>query len=688
MSSEAHELRLPHPVRRGDHSVMTTEARRADVLRVAGWILGVLGALLGVAALLLALPDGHAGVVSAVGVAGGSCVSVLCAIIIDHKPTNRAAWALLAGGWLLAADSLGYSWAVLHTQEGSSSPVVAATAFVVDTVAGESLPLFLLLFPDGRLPSKRWRPVLALYLTGWAATGAAAAMAVWPSGEPIIALYVGGHVEALPARLGAAETVTAATDLFGMLFLLVGIAAVAVRLRRARGTGRTQLLWAAWGLGVTVAIMIAATAASGTLKTVLAVLAPLPFYAAITVAMRRHQLFDVQRLIRRTVTYTAISAFLLGLYAMVAVGVGAIAGQVGAGSSVAVAAATLAVAAAFRPALRLVRAVVDQRFDRRTWLAVQALEAFTGRLRAGTAAPADLLAALRQAVDDPTARVAYVEDGQSIDLDGSPADLGDPQPGRLRRQVTAGGSPVAVVDLDARLAEEPRLVQAALAAAALPLENAALHARAAVRLADVRASRSRIVAAEDSQRRRIERDLHDGVQQRLVALALRLRIAEREVTTTSHRAATVLGEAVEELRATVDELRELTRGILPPVLTDEGLAVALRTAAARLPLPVTLDVTTERFPPTIEATCWYVAGEAMANAVKHADAATVRLSVHRTGDSVVLQVDDDGAGGAGVVSGGGLQGLSDRVAAVGGRFTLTSPSGAGTRLTVELPCAS
>jgi signal transduction histidine kinase len=195
------------------------------------------------------------------------------------------------------------------------------------------------------------------------------------------------------------------------------------------------------------------------------------------------------------------------------------------------------------------------------------------------------------------------------------------------------------------------------------------------------------VAAEDSQRRRIERDLHDGAQQRLVALALQLRIAQRELATTSQRAATVLGDAVTELRATVDELRELTRGILPPVLTDEGLAVALRTAAARLPLPVTLDVSSERFPPTIEATCWYVACEAMANAVKHATASTIQLSLHRNGDTVVLDVRDDGAGGAAVVSGGGLQGLSDRVAAVGGRFYVISPQGDGTRLTAELPCA-
>ncbi|MGN9840173.1 histidine kinase [Nonomuraea sp. H19] len=665
---------------------MTVEARRVGLLRVTGWIAGTLSALLGLLALLLAMSNGVAGIVSAVGVAGGACVSVLCATIIDHKPANRAAWALLAGGWLLVADSLLYTGAALQAQTGSLPSATLAAAFAVDTLAGESLPLFLLLFPTGGLPSRRWRPVLALYLAGWAALGTAGAVAVWPSRETVVADYVGGRVDVLPPQLAALETISAAADLFGMVFLLVGIAALVLRLRRARGIERTQLLWAAWGLGITVAIMIAAAVALGPAKTALAVLAPLPFYAAITVAMRRHRLFDVQQLISRTVTYTAITALLLALYTVVAVATGAIAGQLGSGASISVAAATLAVAAAFRPVLRFIRALVDRHFDRRTWLAIQTLDTFTRRLRAGAASPSDLLAALRQAVDDPTARVACIDDGQLIELDGSPADLGDPSPGRLRRQVSAGGTVVAVVDLDGRLADEPRLIEAALAAAALPLENAALHARAAVRLADVRASRSRIVAAEDSQRRRIERDLHDGAQQRLVALALRLRIAQRDLAATSHRAAAVLGDAVGELRATVDELRELTRGILPPVLTDEGLAVALRTAAARLPLPVTLDVSTERFPPMIEATCWYVACEAMANAVKHAAAATVQLSLHRTGDTVVLDVRDDGAGGAAVMPGGGLQGLSDRVAAVGGHFHVISPQGAGTQLTAELPC--
>jgi signal transduction histidine kinase len=245
---------------------------------------------------------------------------------------------------------------------------------------------------------------------------------------------------------------------------------------------------------------------------------------------------------------------------------------------------------------------------------------------------------------------------------------------------------VAVVELDGRLGDEPRLVQAVLSAAALPLENAALHAQAAARLVEINESRTRIVEADDSNWRRIERDLHDGAQQRLVALALRLRIAERE--NAGAAVAQVLGDAVTELRGTVNELRDLTRSVLPPVLADEGLLVALRTAAARLPLPVVLEVPGERYPALVEATAWFVSCEGMANAAKHADASSLRIALRRTGDCVVLQVADDGAGGAVLTPGGGLQGLADRVAAVGGRLTFRSPVGGGTCIEAELPCTS
>ncbi|MEU9017823.1 histidine kinase [Actinomadura sp. NPDC048394] len=662
-----------------------------DALRAAGWVIGTLGALSGLLGPVLARSVDST---SMVGIFSGSGACALGAVILDRRPANRCAWGFLAGGVLLVAFSLCYSWAAGQVRAGNTTPrvgTVAAVAEIIGTLAGGSLPLFQFLFPDGRLPSPRWRPVFACYLAGWLGGAVAVAVALWPHRLPGIVADNGSVPIAVPAELDGALRVIGVTEAFAAVFMLLGVAAVAVRLRRARGDERAQILLGLWGLAVT-ALLIAATALLSGLgadgvETITSLVAPVPLLVAVTVAMRRHRLFDVERLVGQTITYVTITTLLVALYAGTAIGLGALAGALGLGSGVAVAAATLAVAGAFRPLLRLVKGVVDRRFDRRTWLAVRAVEDFTRRLRSGDASPGDLVAALRTAMDDPTATAVYLDGSRTIDLGGAPAELAPLQDARrLRREVSAGGAPVAVVELDGRLAGEPHLVEAALSAAALPLENAALHARAAVRLAEVAASRSRIVEADDLNRRRIERDLHDGAQQRLVALALRLRMAERELG--DRRAAAVLADAVAELRATVDELRELTRGILPPVLSDEGLAVALRTAAARMPVPVTLDITPDRLPPTIEATAWFFACEGMTNAAKHARGAALTVRVQRAGTTVQIEVGDTGGGGAQLTPGGGLQGLADRVAAVGGRFTMDSPPGGGTRLSAELPCAS
>lgn len=676
---------------------------RLDALRAMAWIVGTLGALSGLLGPVLA---GGADPTSLVGIVSGSGVCVLGAFILDRQPANRAAWGFLAGGPILVATALCYSYATGRVRSalsgqttvlttGSLPPAVgtvAALAEVIGALAGASLPLFQFLFPNGRLPSRRWRPVFAVYLVGWLAGAVVVAVALWPHRDPAIVADMGTADVTIPPALDPALRVIGATEAFAAVSMVAGIAAIAIRLRTARGTERAQVMLALWGIGLT-ASLIAATAllaqvgATG-LETAASLAAPVPLVAAVTVAMRRHRLFDVQRLVGQTITYVTITAIVVGLYLGVTVGFGALAGRVRGGSSIAVAAATLLVAVGFRPLLRFVRATVDRRFDRRTWLAVRTVEDFTRELRAGTASPADLVGALRRAVDDPTTTVAYADGGRLIDLAGAPARLDDPGLGRQRREVYAGGQLVAVVDVDGRLADEPRLLAAALSAAALPLENAALHARAAVRLADVEASRSRIVEADDTHRRRIERDLHDGPQQRLVALALRLRMAERDLAGHSRQAAGVLADAVTELRATVDELREVTRGILPPVLTDEGLAVALRTVASRLPVPVQLDVTTDRLPPTVEATAWYFACEGITNAIKHAGASTLLVGVRHRGDAVHVSVVDDGAGGALLTPRGGLQGLADRVAAVGGHFRFASPAGGGTRLDAELPCGS
>jgi signal transduction histidine kinase len=305
--------------------------------------------------------------------------------------------------------------------------------------------------------------------------------------------------------------------------------------------------------------------------------------------------------------------------------------------------------------------------------------------------PQEIRGALAHALGDPSLEVAFwlPERHEFVDAAANPVVV--PEDGH-RRAVTMlehEGQPLAALVHDPSLRDEPELVQAAAAAARLALENARLNAEVHAQLSKVKESRSRIVAAADEQRRRIERDLHDGAQQRLVALALELRNAQRRLGQTADaEVERVLASAVDELQVAVTELRELARGIYPAILAEDGLAAALESLAGRVPVPVSLSVLEERLPSDIEATAYFVACEAVTNAVRHAHATSVTIRASRENGSLVIAVADDGIGGADPRAGSGLRGLAERVEAHGGSLSVDSPSGHGTRVVGELPCGS
>ena len=215
---------------------------------------------------------------------------------------------------------------------------------------------------------------------------------------------------------------------------------------------------------------------------------------------------------------------------------------------------------------------------------------------------------------------------------------------------------------------------------------ARLDAELRARLEDLRASRARIVEAGDAERRRLERDLHDGAQARLVGLAMLLSHLHRRLDADAD-AVSVLERAQSELKLSLSELRELARGIHPPLLTDQGLAPALDALAARAPVPVTIEADGgERLPRAVEVAAYFVVSEALTNVAKYAGATEATVAVHRVNGRLTVEVGDDGVGGADVARGSGLRGLADRVAALDGTLTLDSPPGAGTRVHVEIPC--
>jgi signal transduction histidine kinase len=216
---------------------------------------------------------------------------------------------------------------------------------------------------------------------------------------------------------------------------------------------------------------------------------------------------------------------------------------------------------------------------------------------------------------------------------------------------------------------------------------ARLDADLRARVQELRASRARLVEAGDTERRRLERNLHDGAQARLVGVALLLGSARRRVDTDPGETAELLDRALAELKTSLSELRDLARGIHPVVLTERGLEPALHALASRAPVPVTLETDSEqRLPAPVEIAAYFVVSEALANVAKYAQATAATVAVRRANGSVTVEVTDDGIGGADAAQGSGLRGLGDRVAALDGTLSLDSPPGHGTRLHVEIPC--
>ncbi|WP_157592079.1 sensor histidine kinase [Solirubrobacter soli] len=312
-----------------------------------------------------------------------------------------------------------------------------------------------------------------------------------------------------------------------------------------------------------------------------------------------------------------------------------------------------------------------------------AVNELVARLGAGTG---DLQGALADALRDPSLALAYwlPERGEWVDARGDvvvlPADEGRCTP------VSRDGHTIAMLVHDPSLAEEPELVHAVGGAAALALENERLTADLRATVSELRASRARIVESADAARRKIERDLHDGAQQRLVALALSLRLARSRVAGDPSAAGELLDDAAANLDEAIRELRELARGIHPAVLSDRGLGSALEALAGRMPLPIEITaVPAERLPAPIEAAAYFVVAEAITNVARYADASHASVEVQCVDGRVVVTVVDDGVGGADPGSGSGLRGLSDRIAALDGRLEVVSPVGRGTTVRAVIP---
>ncbi|OGO54999.1 MAG: hypothetical protein A2V84_06075 [Chloroflexi bacterium RBG_16_70_13] len=298
-----------------------------------------------------------------------------------------------------------------------------------------------------------------------------------------------------------------------------------------------------------------------------------------------------------------------------------------------------------------------------------------------------LRASLARTLRDPTLEIAFpsVAGGGLVDPAGHPFSLPSPGTGRVVARLEREGELLGVLVHDAVISDEdPGLVEAVTSVARLALENERLAAQVRAQLEEVRASRQRIVEAGDAERRRVERDLHDGAQQRLVALAMRLEQARG----ASADAQDLIDATTTELGAAIAEVRQLARGLHPPILTEAGLRAAVESLAERTPIPVEVEGSGERHAATVEATAYFVVAEALTNIARHANASHATVSIRTSGDDLAVEIRDDGRGGADPAGGSGLSGLRDRVAAIGGSLVVHSPEGGGTSVLATIPLAA
>jgi signal transduction histidine kinase len=301
----------------------------------------------------------------------------------------------------------------------------------------------------------------------------------------------------------------------------------------------------------------------------------------------------------------------------------------------------------------------------------------------------ELRDALARALNDPSLELAYwIPESESyVNAEGRRIDLERATAGRAHSDVLLDGRPVAALIHDPLLNDEPELIDAVGAAATLALEKERLAAALRAKVEALRESRARMLAFGLAERRRLERDLHDGAQQRLVSLALDLRLARTSVREDPERAEALLDGAAEELAAALEELRELARGIHPAVLSDRGLDPAVEAIASRTPIPVEIiGKVGERLAEPAEIAAYFVVSEALTNVVKYANANGASVRVERDNGRLIVEVADDGVGGADPGRGSGLRGLGDRIAALGGLLEVESPPGAGTTVRARIPC--
>jgi signal transduction histidine kinase len=604
-------------------------------------------------------------------------------VLLLRRPRNPAGWCFAGLGISMSFSGIldGYA-AVGAVADPGSLPGADVAAVLGDASFIPWLVLVSLalhLTPTGRPVSAAWGRVAAGTVLAGAVWWAAKLLSNTTLDQPFNAVR---NPMAVPQWAGAVEAVRGVAGALTGLGLLAAGLSLLVRFRRSTGVERRQLHWLALAVIPLPLFLGLSFYGAGTERPLLVIVSTMGYVAVIPIAaglaIGQYHLYDVDHVLSRTATYVLLSGGVLTVYVGGVVVIDRTLSGLSAGdrSTVSAAVAALAVACAAPMRSRLQNAV-DRRFSRRRFSALAVVRSHAREPEPG----ATIDTVLRQALGDPSVAVAYwiaVRDKWVTADGGPPADVD-----RTHVEATRHGQPVARVAYDPDRCD-PELVRAVSVEALPALETTGLRAALALELVEVQASRARIVQAQLGERQRIERDLHDGAQQRLLAMAMELQAALVNGDATRLRQAAQVG--VDRAQATVRELRELANGLHPAALMDGGLAAAVEELAGRVPGPLDLHVDETRYPLAVEGTAWFIVCEAVANAMKHAAGARVRVDVGPIGAGVLVRVSDDGPGIADP-DGGGLRGLADRAAAVGGLLSVRS-NNRGTVIEAELPCVS
>jgi signal transduction histidine kinase len=630
---------------------------------------------------------------------------IIGALIASRHPRNPLGWLFCAAGLGIGLSNFGYNASVYLLL---AHPGVLPGGYVLGWIsrwawifAFGSLPFLLLLFPTGRLHSPRWRPVAVV-----AAVSSAALL--------VGAVTAASLLWSLPVFRESEELLSPEAESIGPLVIgsliavcvstLLGLVSVLLRFRASRGEERQQLRLFAVAASVFVVVVVPSTFIGEPDLTLLTAVATLGFFTSIGIAILKYRLYDIDVVISKTLVVGALVVFITAVYLAIVVGIGALVGSGSEPNLFLSVVATAIVALAFQPIRNRARHLANRLVFGKRATPYEVLAGFSERM-AVSYATEDVLPRMARILAEGTGaeasevwlrvggelrRAATWPAGATLGGGGTLAITGEefPQltigdrayPVRHRGELL-GALAVAKPRGEALTPAEDKLLADLAAQAGLVLRNVRL-------IEELRASRQRLVSAQDQERRKIERNLHDGAQQQLVALAIKLRLlgsaVEREPVKVKEMAESLQTDAQDA----IETLRDLARGIYPPLLADQGLGAALSAQARKSPVPVEIETDgIGRYPQEAEAAVYFCVLEALQNVAKYGEASRATVRLLEDAGRLRFRVEDDGRGfdPAATGYGTGLQGMADRLDALGGSLRVRSAAGEGTVIDGEVP---